>query len=183
VTASPVPAAVRIWRPAIRLAHWSLAGCVLACLALHEGGPVHERLGYAALAIAAWRVVDGRFGPVVDRFAAFVRGPAATLAYARALLRRQEPHHLGHNPLGAWMIVALLAAVLLAGISGALYATDRFWGDDAVYCWHRIGGWAFALLVPLHLGGVAFTSWRQRENLVKAMVTGRKRTTGSGEWP
>ena len=104
---------------------------------------------------------------------------AAVCAIRRA--PHEGPRYLGHNPLGGWLILALLAAALLAGASGALYVSDRFWGDDAVYRWHRIGGWAFALLAPLHLAGVAFTSWRQRENLVEAMITGAKRAPGPGD--
>jgi cytochrome b len=94
--------------------------------------------------------------------------------HARSLLARREARFLGHNPLGGWMIVALLAATLAAGASGALYVTDRFWGDETVALVHTVLGWSLAVLVPLHLAGVAFSSIMQRENLVKAMLTGRK---------
>jgi cytochrome b len=148
---------------------------------VHEGGAWHLRLGYAALVLAVWRVWRGFVGPPDEHFGRFVRTPRATLRYARAWLRRTEPRHLNHNPLGAWMIVALLVAALAAGISGALYDTDRFWGDATVYAWHQWGGWAFALLVPLHLAGVALASIRQHENLVGAMVSGRKRAAGPSD--
>lgn len=171
----PAPT-VPVWGLAVRLGHWALAASVLACLWLHEGGPWHERLGYAALALAALRSGAGLLAPARHlRFAGFVQGWRHTRAYAAALLQRREPRHLGHNPLGGWMILALLASALLAGGSGALYATDRFWGDPLLYALHQVGGWAFAVLVPLHLGGVLLTSWLQRENLVRAMLTGRKR--------
>jgi cytochrome b len=177
-----VNAAVPVWSAAVRAAHWALAGCIGACLWLHEGGAAHERLGYAAAALAAARCAVGlRPRALRLRFAAFVRGPRATWAYARAMLARREPRYLGHNPLGAWMIVALLACALAAGLSGALYATDRFWGDETVYALHRGAGWALALLVPLHVGGVALTSWLQRENLLRAMIDGRKRPAAPGD--
>ena len=173
---------VPVWSAAVRLGHWLLAGCLLACLWLYEGGAWHERLGYAALGLALWRGVAGWLARAPHlRFAAFVRGPAATLAYARALLVRREARHLGHNPLGGWMIVALLLAAVLAGGSGALYATDRFWGDETVYTVHRIAGWSFALLVPLHVAGVLLTSLLQRENLLRAMLGGRKRAAAPGD--
>lgn len=69
---------------------------------------------------------------------------------------------------------ALLAAALAAGASGALYATDRYWGDPTLIALHALAGWSLALLVPVHVAGVLFTSLRQRENLARAMVTGRK---------
>jgi cytochrome b len=188
VPADPPPAgaavavAVAVWPPAVRWGHWALACCVLTCLLLHEGGAWHERLGYVALALALGRACLG--GLSADRhlrFAAFVRGPAATWRYTRALLARREPRHLGHNPLGGWMIVALLLAAICAGASGALYVTDRYWGNDTVYALHQLAGWSFAVMVPLHVGGVILTSALQRENLLLALFTGRKRAAAPGD--
>ena len=164
----------------MRLGHWTLALAVLTCLVLHHGGPWHERAGYLALGVALWRTAWGWVAR--DPFARWshcVRGPGATLAYARALRRGDEPHHLGHNPLGAWMILALLSAALAAAASGALYVTDRFWGEAWLSETHEWLGWSLAGLVPLHLAGVVFTSWRQRENLVAAMLHGHKRAPTS----
>lgn len=175
-------ATVAVWSLPVRLAHWALAGCVIACLVLREGGRWHEALGYAALALALARAAGGFVARTPRlRFAGFVHGARTTFAYARALAAHAEPRHLGHNPLGGWMIVALLACAAGAGASGALYATDRFWGDPLVYALHQLTGWSFALLVPLHVAGVAFTSRRQRENLVAAMLNGRKRAPAPGD--
>ena len=171
-----------IWPWPVRVAHGLLAACVLGALWLHEGGALHQALGWCALAVAVLRVVAGWVAkPPQLRFAHFVHGPRATWAYARQAWRGLEARHLGHNPLGGWMIVALLACAVLAGASGALYDTDRFWGDPLVYGVHQVAGWSFALLVPLHVAGVVFTSWRHRENLLAAMVTGHKRPAGPGD--
>ncbi len=174
---APTPE-VRVWGWGLRLGHWALAATVLACLALYQGGPWHEGLGYAALALAsariAWGFLPCRITGPHAAFAAFLRPPRATWAYARASLAGVEPRHIGHNPLGGWMIVALLACAVLAAGSGALYVTDRFWGVEWLYRMHQVSSWAFAALVPLHGGGVALTSWLQRENLLAAMLTGRK---------
>jgi cytochrome b len=176
------PAPVRVWPHWVRWGHWALAASVLGCTLLYQGGAWHEGLGYAALALALGRLAMGwRSGWRHLRFAAFVRGPTATWAYARALLARSEPRHLGHNPLGGWMVVALLLAAVLAGVSGALYTTDRYWGDDTVYTVHQMAGWAFAVLVPLHVGGVVITSLLQRENLLRALLSGRKRPAAAGD--
>lgn len=169
-------ASVPVWSWAVRLGHLGLAGSVITALVLHEGGALHEAAGYLAGTVVAWRLWLGwRTRDPYARFAAFVRPPAATWAYAQALRARREPHHLGHNPLGGWMIVALLACAGVAAGSGAHYTTDRFWGDPLVYGVHQVSGWGMAVLAAAHLAGVVFTSWRQRENLVRAMLTGRKR--------
>ncbi len=57
----------------------------------------------------------------------------------------------------------------------------RFWGDPALYLVHQVSGWSFVLLVPLHVGGVVLTSILQRENLISAMFTGRKRAPAAGD--
>src|SRR5258706_11372991 len=91
-------------------------------------GALHDGVGYAALCVIAVRITWGAIGPRYARFRQFVVAPAVTLAYARAVAARSEPRYLGHNPLGGWMIVALLATVALTAASGWLSSTDRFWG-------------------------------------------------------
>jgi cytochrome b len=172
-------ATARVWSLAQRVLHWSLAISVLAAFATHEGGGKwHEWTGYAALAIALLRMMLGfgtfGFAGAHAPFASFVKSPVATLAYASALLARREPRTLGHNPLGAWMVLTLLATTGLASLSGWLYTTDQFWGMEWLDRLHSLLGHAFIPLVLLHLGGVAYTSWRHKENLVKSMLTGDK---------
>ena len=166
---------IQVWDPLVRVGHWLLALSVLiAWLTRHSPGPWHEWIGYASLAIIAIRLVWGWRGPQHARFAEFIRGPHATLAYARALLGRREPRTLGHNPLGGWMIVALLVTVTLVGASGWLYTTDRFWGVEWVETLHRWLTNALLALVALHVAGVVYASLRHRENLVASMLHGRK---------
>lgn len=173
-----------VWDRPVRLLHWALALSV-AC-AWWTGGHTdgwHENLGYAAAAIVALRVAWG-FGPSrYARFAQFVRGPRATWSYARAVWRGTAPRHLGHNPLGGWMVLALLGCVGLLGLSGWLYTTDWLWGYGWLYWTHFVLGWLLVGLVGLHLGGVAFTGWQHRENLVRAMITGRKPAPDASDSP
>lgn len=174
---------MKVWDRFVRVAHWSLAACVLTAwmtaeLKLKWAEPVHEWVGYAALAVIALRFAWGWIGPRYARFAHFVAGPSRTLAYARVLLRGLEPRYVGHNPLGGWMIVALLATAALASVSGWLSVTDRLWGVDWVQETHEALGNALIALAALHVAGVLYTSWRQRENLAGAMLSGVKRAPG-----
>lgn len=180
---STPPVQVRVWDPVVRVSHWTLAACVLACLILHEGSRWHEWLGYIALAVVVVRIAWGVIGPRHARFASFIAGPARTLAYATSARRGHAARHLGHNPLGGWMIVTLLTLGAVAGGSGALYVTDALWGVEWVYAIHQVSSWAFAVLVPLHVAGVWWSSRQHRENLVLSMITGCKAAPESGDVP
>jgi cytochrome b len=171
-----VNAPTKVWDPLVRTGHWLLAGAVAAAWLTSEGGGRwHEWIGYAALALVAVRVAWGFIGSRHARFAQFLRGPFHTLHYARQALAGSEPRHVGHNPLGAWMIVALLTVVAATGLTGWLFTTDAFWGDERVEDLHEALATTLLVLVPLHVAGVVVASLRHRENLAGAMVHGRKR--------
>jgi cytochrome b len=168
---------VRVWDPLVRSGHWTLVLCVLAAWATrHQPGPWHEWFGYAVLGVVGIRVVWGWCGTRHARFGDFVQGPRITLDYARAVLARAEPATLGHNPLGGWMVVALLSTLGLVCGTGWLYTTDRYWGVEWVETLHGSLTDLLMVLVALHVAGVAYTSWHHRENLVAAMLHGSKRT-------
>jgi cytochrome b len=177
---------VRVWDPLSRIAHWALAVSVLIAwitseVELEAAKRVHDWAGYAALAVVALRIVWGGVGPRHARFGEFVLSPSRTWSYARAVMARSEPRYLGHNPLGGWMVVALLAMAAAAGLSGWVSVTDRFWGVEWVQELHEALANALLLLIALHIAGVVFTSLRHRENLVRAMVSGRKRGPRPGD--
>jgi len=161
---------VHVWPKWQRLLHASLALTMIAALGTYEGGRLHELAGYAALALVLLRLALGFGGPVAARFKAFVRGPMVTLDYARALWQGREARHLNHNPLGAWMVVVLLALGAGAAATGALYVTNRFWGEAWLIAAHALLAWPLSLLVPLHIAGVIHASRRHRENLVGAIL-------------
>ncbi len=175
---TPTPATLTVWSLCQRLLHWTLAATVIASFATHErAGELHHWLGYAALACATLRIISGFALGGYWRFSKCVRGLGATWAYARSLLQRTEKRYIGHNPLGSWMVVALLANTLVAGVTGWMSITDRFWGVAWVADMHEASGEAFVPLVLLHLAGSVYTSWRHRENLIASMLHGRKAVT------
>jgi cytochrome b len=170
---------VRVWDPLVRVGHWLLVlSVIVAWLTRHGGGRWHEWIGYLSLTVVAVRFVWGWTGSQHARFADFVRSPRATWQYLCQMLRRREPRHLGHNPLGGWMTVILLLTVALVGLSGWLYTTDRFWGVEWVERLHSTLADALLALAAVHVAGAIYASFRHRENLVAAMVHGRKRAAG-----
>ena len=167
---------IPVWDAVVRVLHWSLVLAVgAAWLTRHSPGGWHEWLGYATLAIVLARTIWGFIASGHARFASFVRPTSATVAYARAVFAKQEIRFVGHNPLGAWMVVTLLSMVALVGLTGWLYTTDRYWGVAWVEELHSTLSDILFVFVALHLLGVIFTSARHRENLVASMLHGRKR--------
>jgi len=172
---------VPVWDALVRVLHWSLVVSVAAAwLTRHSPGRWHEWLGYATLAIVAARTAWGFLGSGHARFADFVRSFPATAGYARDVLAGREARFLGHNPLGGWMVVALLTMVALVGFTGWLYTTDRFWGVPWVEELHDTLSDILFAFVALHILGVLFTSARHRENLAAAMLHGRKQVGPAG---
>ncbi|RZI85759.1 MAG: cytochrome B [Rubrivivax sp.] len=168
---------MQVWDRLVRLLHWTLVAAVatawLSTLDLGMGW-THERAGYVAAALVSIRLVWGRLGRPYARFTQFVRQPAAVLAYGRQLWQRREPRYIGHNPLGGWMVLALLANIAAIVLTGWLQTTDRYWGSERLELIHTCLAWGLLVLIALHVAGVVFTSLRHRENLALAMITGRK---------
>lgn len=166
----------RVWDPFVRLFHWSLvASFAIAWFSANRVEDLHVWAGYAAAGLIGLRLVWGFVGTRHARFADFVRHPAKVLAYVRDILRGTEARHLGHNPAGGAMVIALMAGVAALGTTGWMMFTDTYYGVDWVAELHGLIADGVLVLVVLHLAGVALASVRHRENLVRAMVTGRKR--------
>lgn len=166
---------VQVWSLPVRCLHWMLvAGVVAAWATSSRTGSAHEYIGYGVAAIVVLRIVMGLSGGRYARFSQFIRGPRQTLTYLMDVLRSRAPRHLGHNPLGGWMVMALLAILASVTLTGWIATTDEFWG----YAWpvrlHVACAWTLVLLVVLHVSGVLITSRQHSEDLVAAMVTGSK---------
>ncbi|MFX0540994.1 cytochrome b/b6 domain-containing protein [Roseovarius sp. S4756] len=200
-----VEAEIQVWDPLVRIFHWSLVGAfTLAWLTADEWQTTHEIAGYVVAGLVAFRLVWGLVGSRYARFGQFLRGPAATLGYLRAMLGRRERRYLGHNPVGAAMIAALLFTLLATAFTGWLmedpdriallpdlpqivapaYADEGRTGgsgEDALEEVHEALANLLLLLVALHVAGVLLASFRHRENLARAMVTGDKRAPSPGD--
>ena len=166
---------VPIWDAPVRVFHWlavlTFAGAYLTAES-ERWRLVHASLGYTLVGLVGWRLFWGLVGTRHARFAAFVRGPRAAWDYLRSLLRGVPAHHAGHNPAGALAIVALLTAALGVGASG--WAVYEGVGGHASEELHGALASGMLALVLLHVAGVVVGSLAHRENLVRAMVTGRK---------
>lgn len=173
------PAEVKVWDPFVRIFHWSLFTlCVFAFATGDEWTKPHIAAGYAIALLVAFRVAWGFIGSRHARFADFVRGPRVVAGYIAAILRGHGPRHLGHNPAGGAMIVALLATLAATCFTGLMLTTDAFWGSQWMEDAHSVCTNALLVLVALHLGGVVVSSVLHHENLVTAMFTGQKRKDG-----
>lgn len=182
---------VRIWDPLVRYGHWVLAvAFLIAYLTEDDLLTVHVWAGYVVGVVILVRIVWGLIGTQHARFRDFLYSPRESLAYLFDMLRGRAKRHLGHSPIGAPMVFALLISLALTTGSGLLvYAYDKHAGplagmvaadvsESVEDFWeetHEVLANLTLLLVVLHIAGVGLASFSHKENLVRAMVTGRKR--------
>ncbi|MGA7485732.1 MAG: cytochrome b/b6 domain-containing protein [Xanthobacteraceae bacterium] len=170
------PATVKVWDLFVRFFHWSLVTLfVIAYLTGDEIEQVHIAAGYAIAVLLVSRIVWGFVGPRHARFRTFVRSPRAVLAYLRDVAHFRAHRHLGHNPAGGAMIIALFATLTGTCVTGYMMTTDAFWGAEWTEEFHAAMANITVALIVLHVLGILVASFEHRENLVKAMMTGRKR--------
>ncbi|MFJ6327545.1 MULTISPECIES: cytochrome b/b6 domain-containing protein [unclassified Rhizobium] len=182
---------VRAWDLPTRLFKWSLVALILtAWVSSGFNDPdmtVHKAAGYGVLILVVYRILWGVFGSSTARFSGFVRPPAAAWAYLKALWRKRAEHYLGHNPAGGLMVIGLLVAccvqVLLGFFSsdgvtaagpfaGLVGDTGSRWAASIHAAWFYF---AILVLAGLHIVANLYYQFVKREDLIGAMVTGRKR--------
>lgn len=173
--------AVRVWDLPTRLFHWTLAALVVAAFATIYAGELdwHFRAGYAVLALVIFRLLWGFVGSRYARFSSFPPSPTAALAY----LRGNYPPRLGHNPLGALSVYAILLVVLVQVVLG-LFANDGSFSEgplarlvtgstsDLATRLHKWNQWLIVGLVVCHITAIFFYFKAKRENLVRPMLLG-----------
>lgn len=180
---------VLAWDLPTRIAKWLLAvlvGLAFASRYYGDAGLVwHQWNGLAILVVIVFRLLWGIVGGSTTRFARFLRGPGAAFGYLASLLRGRPQHFLGHNPLGGWMVVALLVIVAAQALTG-LFTTD----DIAVYgpmtmvasdetiarasAWHQKIYPFLLALIAIHVAANLLYAAFGRDRLIAAMITGRK---------
>lgn len=196
---TPEPAtdagSARAWDLPTRLFHWTLVVLILSAWVSYEfaedlGDETlvwHRANGLAILTLVVWRVLWGIWGSSTARFASFVRHPTTILAYAQGLLTRGAPRYLGHNPLGALMVLALLAAVAIqAGfglfatddndlVGGPLYRlVDEAQNARAARLHDKLFHFLLLPLLALHIAANVLYTLVKKEPLIQAMVSGKK---------
>ena len=178
---------VRVWDLPVRVFHWSLVALVALSWVSAENGylKVHLWSGLCLLTLVLFRIAWGFAGSTTARFSDFVRGPGRALAYLRAMRHGEHPLHAGHNPAGGWMVLVLLTMLLLQAGTG-LFANDgvHFNGPLAAHVSSaladRLSGLHGAmfnvilLLAWVHIVAVLFYRYVRGEELIAAMIHGRK---------
>ena len=170
------PDMVKVWDPIVRLFHWALVGLfAFSFLTGDEWKDAHVVSGYLIGGLVAIRLVWGLIGSEHARFTSFLYRPSTIARFIRDSVYMRAKRFIGHNPAGGAMVIALL--LMISGIvtTGYLMTTDAFWGVEWVEDMHTVLVYATLGLILLHVTGVVLASLEHRENLVRAMLTGRKR--------
>jgi cytochrome b len=166
---------ILVWDWPTRVGHWGIAVAFLVAYVTgdsEEWRLVHVMAGGSLAGLVTFRLVWGLLGTRHARFATFLRSPRAAWGYLAGMLGGRVDHHSGHNPAGAWAIVALLSLGLLAAASG--WPVYQEIGGEWLEELHEGVVNAMLAVVLLHLAGVLVGSLAHRENLVRAMLTGYK---------
>lgn len=166
---------ILVWDWPTRVGHWLMALSFLVAYVTgdsEEWRLVHVMAGGALAGLVVFRLVWGLVGTRHARFAAFLRSPVAAGRYLLGLAAGRAEHHTGHNPAGAWAIVALLGLGLLAAASG--WPVYQEIGGEWLEEFHEGAVNGMLAVVGLHLAGVVVGSVSHRENLARAMLTGYK---------
>lgn len=163
---------VLVWDPFIRFFHWSMVlAFAVAWASAEEMLSLHEKTGYFILILICLRLIWGLTGTGYARFSNFIYTPEFTKNYLKRVLKGNAESYTGHNPAGGWMIVFLLISLLAVVATGILMEGGQmaYWEEV-----HEVSANFVLLLIIIHIAGVFLSSVLHKENLIKAMITGKK---------
>jgi cytochrome b len=179
----------QVWDLPVRLFHWALVAAFISAFVTNRLGVAyfqyHVWSGYAVITLVSFRILWGLIGTRHAKFWQFVRGPGATLRYAHGVLHGRTLRYAGHNPLGAYMVVTLLIAIGTQAVSG-LFGNDDIFNTGPLVGYvdkelslrltslHRHLFYWIAAAVAVHVVAVIAHQVFKQENLIVAMITGRK---------
>lgn len=180
---------IAVWDVPVRLFHWLLVTSILMLFITGKVGgnymEWHKKIGYFVIGLILFRVVWGFVGSYHARFKNFVRAPAAVIAYAKSLLKKDSPHYVGHNPMGALSVLAVMVAVGFQTVTG-LFSNDDIMLEgpyasmvskafsDQMTSLHKLNSNVILVLIGLHLSAIVFYAVFKKEQLIEAMLTGKK---------
>ena len=165
-----------VWDKFVRLFHWSLVSCVvLNQFVLEAGETPHEWAGYTASALVLARIVWGFVGSRHARFSDFFPTPTRLARHLRALSLGEHPQYAGHNPLGALMMLGLMALVLALGVTGWMQATDIWFSEEWLMDLHETLAQLLLVSAGIHALAAIVMGRLERVHLIAAMFTGHKR--------
>ena len=167
---------VRVWDILVRITHWTVAAGIFANLLFTEdGSELHEIVGYTVVGLVVIRLLWGLVGTRYARFSNFFPTPTRLKRHLADLsARRVDEEHLGHNPLAALMMFTLWAVIIGLGLTGYLMETKILGSKNLMEGIHEFLANSLYLLVPLHIVSAIVVSYWERQNLIKAMITGNK---------
>lgn len=167
---------VKVWDPFVRIFHWSLVALfTFSYFTGDEWKSAHVYSGYAIATLIALRVIWGLVGSRHARFSDFLYSPLTVIRFLIDTMAMRARRYIGHNPAGGMMVLALLISITAIATTGYMMTTDAFWGAEWVEEAHELFVNLTLGLIGLHIVGVVLASIEHRENLPRAMFTGRKR--------
>ncbi|QDZ27318.1 cytochrome b/b6 domain-containing protein [Noviherbaspirillum sp. UKPF54] len=167
---------IDVWDRVVRFVHWSVAALVLANFFI-ETGRWHRYAGYLAAALVALRLAWGFTAPGYARFSRWWPGFRKIVTYLRQTIAGQAPRYIGINPMGASMAVLLWLLIAALGVTGWMMGLDAYWGEEWLQELHETSAYVLLGGVAIHVTSVIVVSIKNRENLPKAMLTGKKRSS------
>jgi cytochrome b len=180
---------IPVWDICVRVCHWTLAvAFFVAYLTEDDIMLLHEWSGYLVGIIVLLRVIWGFIGTRHARFSDFLYPFSAVKQYLVDLGRLQAKHYTGHNPAAGWMVILLLIMLFLTtlsgiallgadegeGLLGSIMAGSPHWLEEGLEAVHELLANLTLILVFIHIAGVLVSSVLHGENLIRAMVTGKK---------